>query len=199
MSESTKFGWDDYRSWRKALWISVLIASVLAVIGSRWLTHWGDYPAGLAALAAFACSNALQHYKCGRCRKSFFYDGMWFPWRNNCAHCNLPKWEDADYVNPDSEPVADRALSISEMAADQAIPASERISKFFLLVLRDDTGGIHLTLDSDGWADVQNLLTRANRYGFKLTREDLSAVMLDPEEHRFEWDQSGDRIRWSKG
>jgi putative RNA 2'-phosphotransferase len=67
------------------------------------------------------------------------------------------------------------------------------------LVLRDDSGGIHLTLDSDGWADVQNLLTRANRYGFKLTREDLSAVMLDPEEHRFEWDQSGDRIRWSKG
>ena len=98
-------------------------------------------------------------------------------------------------MNPDSEQFAYRTLSISEMAANQAIPARERASKFLLLILRDDPGAIHLTLDSDGWADVQNLLTRANRYGFKLTREDLAALMNDPEEHRFEWNPPGDRIR----
>ena len=69
------------------------------------------------------------------------------------------------------------------------------IQYFSLLVLRDDPGAIHLGLDSDGWADVQNLLTRANRYGFKLTREDLTDILMVSEEHSFEWDQPGDRIR----
>lgn len=120
---------------------------------------------------------------------------MWNPWRENCVHCGLPKWEEADYVNPDSEQVTFRSLSIAEMAATAAIPAVERNSRFLLLILRDDPGAIHLTLDSEGWADVNNLLTRANRYGFKLTREDLVEVIAVSENHHFEWDQPGNRIR----
>lgn len=199
MGEPTKSGWDNYRSWRKALWISVLIASVLAVIGSRWLSHWGDYPAGLAALVAFACSTALQHYKCPRCRKQFFYDGIWNPWRKNCVHCGLPKWEEADYIDPPSKRYTNQNPSISELTADVSNSARERDSRFLILVLRDDPGAIHLSLDSQGWADVNNLLTRANRYGFKLTREDLAEVLTVPENQSFEWDQPADRIRWVKG
>lgn len=120
---------------------------------------------------------------------------MWNPWRENCVHCGLPKWKEADYVNPDSEQIAFRSLSIAEMAATAAISARERNSKFLLLVLRDDPGAIHLTLDSEGWADVNNLLTRANRYGFKLTREDLAEVIAASENNHFEWDQPGNRIR----
>ncbi|MEY3895018.1 MAG: 2-phosphotransferase, partial [Verrucomicrobiota bacterium] len=67
-----------------------------------------------------------------------------------------------------------------------------------LLILRDDPGAIHLTLDSEGWANVNNLLTRANRYGFKLTREDLADVLMASENQSFEWDQRGDCIRWGK-
>lgn len=123
---------------------------------------------------------------------------MWNPWRENCVHCGLPKWEEADYVNPHSERDSIRTLSIGEMATAPDIPARERNSRFLILILRDDPGAIHLSLDSAGWADINNLLTRANRYGFKLTREDLADVLTASEDHRFEWDQSGGRIRWSK-
>ena len=98
-------------------------------------------------------------------------------------------------MNPDSEMLAFRALSIAEMAAASAIPARERNSRFLLLILRDDPGAIHLSIDSEGWADVNNLLTRANRYGFKLTREDLADVLTLSENLRFEWDQPCNRIR----
>ncbi|MEO5714164.1 MAG: hypothetical protein ABIT37_11810 [Luteolibacter sp.] len=63
------------------------------------------------------------------------------------------------------------------------------------MVLRDDPGAIHLTLDSDGWDDVGNLLARANRYGFKLTREVITNLMVTKENPPIEWDHASDRIR----
>jgi len=73
-----------------------------------------------------------------------------------------------------------------------------RLAKFLTLVLRDDPKAIGLCLDADGWAEVDDLLKRANRNGLKLTRENLDDVRTVSENHRFERDQSGDRIRWSK-
>ena len=84
------------------------------------------------------------------------------------------------------------------MATFPASSTQERHSKFLILVLRDDPGAIHLTLDSDGWADINNLLTRANRYGFELTRENLADVLSLSESHHFEWDVPAERIRWRK-
>ncbi len=81
------------------------------------------------------------------------------------------------------------------MATNVSIPARERDSRFLTLVLRDDPGAIHLTLDSEGWADVNNLLTRANRYGFNLTRESLEQVTSMEGNSPFEWDQKARRIR----
>lgn len=195
MNAPEKSGWDNYRAWRKTLWISVTTASGLAVIASRWPSHWGDYLPILPAVAAFLSSNALQHYRCPRCDRSFFYNHTWLPWEGNCRHCDLPKWQEADYVAPDTERTAGRILSVAEMTSDVSVSQRERDSKFLLLVLREDPGAIHLPLDSDGWADIQNLLTRANRYGFKLTLEGITdAVALSPTS-RFEWDQPGNRIR----
>ena len=99
-------------------------------------------------------------------------------------------------MNSDSGQVSHRTLSIAEMATDSAISARERNSRFLILILRDDPGAIHLSLDSEGWADVNNLLTRANRYGFKLAREDLFDLLAGSEDHRFVSNQSGDRIRF---
>lgn len=159
---------------------------------SGWITFFAFAP-------AIICLFAMRWYKCPRCGKTFFQDGIWWqPWVTFCLHCGLPKWKEADYVNPDSERLAYRTRSIVGMAADSAISALERNSRFLTLVLCDDPGAIHLTLDSEGWADVTNLLTRANRYGFKLTRKDLADLPAVSEGHRFEWDQPGDRIRWGK-
>lgn len=81
------------------------------------------------------------------------------------------------------------------MATAAGISARERNSRFLLLVLRDDPGAIHLTLDSDGWADMRNLLTRANRYGFKLTLGGIADALAVSPTSQFEWDQPGNRIR----
>lgn len=57
---------------------------------------------------------------------------------------------------------------------------------FLTLVLRDDSGAIGLKLDSDGCANVDQLLKRANRNGIKLARENLADVPTESESHRFE-------------
>ena len=196
MSGSKKSAWDGYRKWRAAIWIFMPV--LFAVMSTPSLiASWG------ITLLAFApvmiCLFAMQWYKCPRCGKTFFHDGIWWrPWVTACLHCGLPKWKEANYVNPYSERDSIRTLSIGEMATAPDIPARERNSRFLILILRDDPGAIHLSLDSAGWADINNLLTRANRYGFKLTREDLADVLTASEDQRFEWDQPGGRIRWVK-
>lgn len=151
--------------------------------------------ASLAFLPPFVCLTRLQHYKCPRCDNPFFYDGGWNPWRKNCVHCGQPKWEEGDYVDPDPPQPPDGTPSIAEMAANASISARERDSRFLTLVLRDDPGAIHLKLDSEGWADADNLLTRANRYGFKLTRKAIEDAMAADGNPCFEWNQATGRIR----
>lgn len=82
---------------------------------------------------------------------------------------------------------------------DPAIAEHLRLAKFLTLVLSDDPKAIGLRLDANGWADVGDLLTRANRHGIKLTRDNLGDVLTVSENHRFERDQPGDRIRVING
>lgn len=189
MNGPQKSGWDTYRWWRKAMWISIpgflLLYFTLSYLPlPEWLRAF------LAFLPPFVSLTRLQHYKCPRCGNQFFYDGSWNPWTKNCRHCGLPKWEEATFVEP--EAFADLPHNPKP---DPAVAERLRVKNFLTLVLRDDPGAIHLTLDSEGWADVNNLLTRANRYGFKLIRENLTNVTASTEESLLEWDQSGDRIR----
>lgn len=95
MSDSKKSGWLRYRQWRKALWVSIPGFFVLGTILST-LPLPKELGVLLAFLPAFISSTALQHYKCPRCGECFFFDRVWYPWRKNCAHCGLPKWEEAD-------------------------------------------------------------------------------------------------------
>ena len=151
------------------------------------------------ACLCVAASGPAGFFRCPECGEFFFFKVGTFNWNffpQKCVHCGLPKW-----AEPSPKPPTALTYPIPRRETprpDPAIADRLRAAKFLTLILRDDPGAIHLTLDSDGWADVQNLLARANRYGFKLTREDLAAVMNHPEEHRFEGDPSGDRIRWMK-
>ncbi len=204
MNEPQTSAWDNYRRWRKGLYISILGLFVLGILGSKLpgsVTFLDFLPSELGVLLvflpAFVSICALQHYKCPKCDRGFFYSGLWSPWAKHCVHCGLPKWVEANYLNPDSKQSAFRTRSISEMATAAAISTRERNSNFLILILRDDPGAIHLRLDSEGWADVNNLLTRANRCGFMLTRENLAEVLAVPGNQSIELDQPGNRIRWS--
>jgi putative RNA 2'-phosphotransferase len=80
------------------------------------------------------------------------------------------------------------------MANDQV-----KTSKFLSLVLRHQPDVIGLTLDANGWAEVEDLIRLANQSGRKLSREILEVVVANNDKKRFAFSEDGTRIRASQG
>ena len=74
-----------------------------------------------------------------------------------------------------------------------------RLSKFLSLVLRHDPACIGLTLDAQGWADVDDLLQKANAAGVPLTRALLDEIVRTSDKQRFALSTDGTRIRANQG
>jgi putative RNA 2'-phosphotransferase len=74
-----------------------------------------------------------------------------------------------------------------------------RESKFLALVLRHNPGKIGIELDSAGWVSVDTLLAALRRHGRALTRDQLDRVVAENDKKRYEYDESGTRIRASQG
>lgn len=72
-------------------------------------------------------------------------------------------------------------------------------SKFLSLLLRHKPEKIGLTLDENGWADVEELIAKANAQGKRLTRELLDRVVAENDKKRFAFSEDGKRIRASQG
>lgn len=73
------------------------------------------------------------------------------------------------------------------------------LSKFVSLVLRHEPQRIGLTLDSQGWTSVEELLAAAVRHGKPLTREKLDRIVAENEKQRFAFSDDGQRIRARQG
>lgn len=56
-----------------------------------------------------------------------------------------------------------------------------------------------MSLDSEGWAEIDQLIGIANGYGTKLTRELLLEVVATSDKKRFSLSQDGSRIRANQG
>lgn len=69
-----------------------------------------------------------------------------------------------------------------------------RLSKFLSLILRHNPGKIGLTLDPNGWADVDELLLKA-----KMDRPTLERVVAENDKKRFAFSADGKKIRASQG
>lgn len=74
-----------------------------------------------------------------------------------------------------------------------------RMSKFLSLVLRHKPEEIGLSLDPNGWADVDELIRLANERGTPLTRTVLQQVVAENDKKRFALSDDGLRIRASQG
>jgi putative RNA 2'-phosphotransferase len=74
-----------------------------------------------------------------------------------------------------------------------------RISKRLSLHLRHAPEKIGITLESDGWVDVETLLGALKRHGLALSHEQLHEVVAGNDKQRFAFDESGTRIRASQG
>ena len=72
-------------------------------------------------------------------------------------------------------------------------------SKFLSYVLRHQPEAIGLTLDGEGWADIDALIAGAARDGRALDRVLLGAVVENNDKKRFALSADGQRIRAVQG
>jgi putative RNA 2'-phosphotransferase len=72
-------------------------------------------------------------------------------------------------------------------------------SKLLSLVLRHDPAHVGLTLDPNGWVDVDVLLHQLAHHGHSLTREGLQIVVDTSDKKRFALSEDGRRIRANQG
>src|SRR5436305_11091529 len=74
-----------------------------------------------------------------------------------------------------------------------------RLSKWISLRLRHDPAGIGLAIDSVGWAAVDDLIAASARHEVRFDRATLQTVVDQNNKRRFEFDESGARIRARQG
>lgn len=74
-----------------------------------------------------------------------------------------------------------------------------RISRFLSLVLRHRPEVIGLTLDDNGWADVQSLIEKSNTANVPLNMELLKDLVDNNSKKRFAFNEHFNKIRASQG
>ena len=75
----------------------------------------------------------------------------------------------------------------------------DRISKFLSLVLRHDPGKIGLELDDQGWADVEELISKAAHKNMVFSRLELEEVVVTNDKQRFAYNADKSKIRANQG
>ncbi|MDA0242753.1 MAG: RNA 2'-phosphotransferase [Chloroflexi bacterium] len=75
----------------------------------------------------------------------------------------------------------------------------KQISKFLSLILRHNPGKIGLTLDEQGWAEVDELMRLAAGRGPHLSRELIEEVVATNDKQRFALSEDGRLIRANQG
>jgi len=72
-------------------------------------------------------------------------------------------------------------------------------SKYLSLILRHRPETIGLSLDAEGWVDIDILIGAANRHGKRLSLELVHRVVAENDKQRFALSDDGLRIRASQG
>ncbi|UPL47942.1 RNA 2'-phosphotransferase [Hymenobacter sublimis] len=74
-----------------------------------------------------------------------------------------------------------------------------RLSKLLSLVLRHNPAHLGLTLEAQGWVEVDTLLAQAKAHQVPLTRENLQYIVETNAKQRFRFSEDQQRIRASQG
>jgi putative RNA 2'-phosphotransferase len=75
----------------------------------------------------------------------------------------------------------------------------KHISKFLSLVLRHKPEEIGLTMDSNGWVDVDELIEKCNNNKMSLDFETLEEVVITNDKQRFAFNDEYSKIRANQG
>lgn len=75
----------------------------------------------------------------------------------------------------------------------------KKLSKFLSLVLRHEPQAIGLTLDAQGWAEVDEFIVKAGAHGKLYSRTLIERIVRDNDKQRFKLSDDGLRIRANQG
>ncbi|MEM9413985.1 MAG: RNA 2'-phosphotransferase [Planctomycetota bacterium] len=78
-------------------------------------------------------------------------------------------------------------------------PKIKSVSKSMSYVLRHKPDAIGITLDPNGWVDVDDLLAAFQRDGKRYTRRCIDRAVAENDKQRFEFSEDGTRIRARQG
>ncbi|MBB6251089.1 RNA 2'-phosphotransferase [Nitrospirillum iridis] len=78
-------------------------------------------------------------------------------------------------------------------------PDPIHLSKFLSFVLRHKPDAIGLSLDPQGWALIEELVTKGNASGTAFSRDDVLAAVATSDKKRFSLSEDGMRIRAAQG
>jgi len=73
------------------------------------------------------------------------------------------------------------------------------VSKFLSLVLRHRPERIGITLDQNGWADTDALISGLNQAGRRVTLQDLMEIVDENDKQRFKFNDDYSKIRANQG
>ena len=75
----------------------------------------------------------------------------------------------------------------------------KRISKFLSLILRHRPEKINIELDNFGWANIDELVEKCNKFGVRFTKEELDYVVENNSKKRLAYSEDGLKVRASQG
>lgn len=75
----------------------------------------------------------------------------------------------------------------------------QRTSRMMSLVLRHDPSSIGLTLDENGWAEINHLVDCLNQHGRRVDRALIERVVESSDKQRFKISNDGQSIRANQG
>lgn len=73
------------------------------------------------------------------------------------------------------------------------------ISKFLSLVLRHQPETIQLTLDGNGWANVEELIAKCAKHNYGFSKEELREIVFTNDKKRFSFNEEETGIRANQG
>jgi putative RNA 2'-phosphotransferase len=76
---------------------------------------------------------------------------------------------------------------------------TKNISKFLSLVLRHQPQEIGLELDTNGWANVKDLIAKCAKKGLKFSMEELEIIVETNDKKRFAFNEDKTQIRANQG
>lgn len=74
-----------------------------------------------------------------------------------------------------------------------------RVSRKLSLVLRHKPEAIGLTMDRQGYAEIDHLLDRLAAHGLRINRSELETIVAENDKKRFAFDETGTKLRASQG